>query len=165
MPPTFPSYRISSILKNTHVPLGPRRAVSHSQNVFFIESFIGEMAHATAKEFARRCSTCWSRKATGASRCPGWVIFDRRADRTDARHRLLTGRQERITREINKLQAIGQQILRKNSEPRPACPCFGTQTPSTFGAGTDDALTRESRWQDTTPSPAGEQRPNPGRLL
>jgi hypothetical protein len=119
MPPTFPSYRISSILKNTHVPLGPRRAVSHSQNVFFIESFIGEMAHATAKEFARRCSTCWSRKATGASRCPGWVIFDRRADRTDARHRLLTGRQEQITREINKLQAIGQQILRKNSEPPP----------------------------------------------
>ena len=54
MPPTFPSYRISSILKNTHVPLGPRRAVSHSQNVFFIESFIGEMAHATAKEFAHR---------------------------------------------------------------------------------------------------------------
>jgi hypothetical protein len=36
MPPSFPNYRITSILKNTHVPLGPWRAPSHSQNVFFI---------------------------------------------------------------------------------------------------------------------------------
>jgi isoquinoline 1-oxidoreductase beta subunit len=45
-----PNYRIVSILKNTHVPLGPWRAPGHSQNVFFMESFIDEMAHATGKD-------------------------------------------------------------------------------------------------------------------
>jgi len=50
MPPSFPNYRVTSILKNTHLPLGPWRAPSHSQNVFFIESFIDEMAHATGKD-------------------------------------------------------------------------------------------------------------------
>ena len=37
-------------MKNTHVPLGPWRAPGHSQNVFFMESFIDEMAHATGKD-------------------------------------------------------------------------------------------------------------------
>jgi isoquinoline 1-oxidoreductase beta subunit len=46
----FPNYRIVSILKNTHVPLGPWRAPGHNQNVFFMESFIDEMAHATGKD-------------------------------------------------------------------------------------------------------------------
>jgi hypothetical protein len=66
----------------------------------------------------------------------------------------LTACQDQITRVINKLQAIGQQILRKNSElPPAACPCFGTQTCSAFGAGSDDALTGESgRRKTPTPS-------------
>jgi isoquinoline 1-oxidoreductase beta subunit len=46
----LPNYRIVSILKNTHVPLGPWRAPGHSQNVFFMESFIDEMAHASGKD-------------------------------------------------------------------------------------------------------------------
>jgi isoquinoline 1-oxidoreductase beta subunit len=46
----LPNYRIVSILKNTHVPLGPWRAPGHSQNVFFMESFIDEMAYATGKD-------------------------------------------------------------------------------------------------------------------
>jgi isoquinoline 1-oxidoreductase subunit beta len=46
----LPNYRITSILKNTHVPLGPWRAPGHSQNVFFIESFVDEMAHAAGKD-------------------------------------------------------------------------------------------------------------------
>jgi isoquinoline 1-oxidoreductase beta subunit len=46
----LPNFRIVSILKNTHVPLGPWRAPGHSQNVFFMESFIDEMAHATGKD-------------------------------------------------------------------------------------------------------------------
>jgi isoquinoline 1-oxidoreductase subunit beta len=46
----LPNYRIVSILKNTHVPLGPWRAPGHSQNVFFMESFIDEMAHAAGKD-------------------------------------------------------------------------------------------------------------------
>jgi isoquinoline 1-oxidoreductase subunit beta len=46
----LPNFRLVSILKNTHVPLGPWRAPGHSQNVFFMESFIDEMAHAVAKD-------------------------------------------------------------------------------------------------------------------
>src|SRR3984957_9533844 len=46
----LPNLRLVSILKNTHVPLGPWRAPGHSQNVFFMESFIDEMAHAMAKD-------------------------------------------------------------------------------------------------------------------
>jgi isoquinoline 1-oxidoreductase subunit beta len=46
----LPNFRLVSILKNTHVPLGPWRAPGHSQNVFFIESFIDEMAHASGKD-------------------------------------------------------------------------------------------------------------------
>jgi isoquinoline 1-oxidoreductase subunit beta len=46
----FPNYRVVSIIKNTHVPLGPWRAPGHSQNVFFMESFVDEMAYATGKD-------------------------------------------------------------------------------------------------------------------
>jgi isoquinoline 1-oxidoreductase subunit beta len=46
----LPNYRVTSILKNTHVPLGPWRAPGHSQNVFFMESFIDEMAYAAGKD-------------------------------------------------------------------------------------------------------------------
>ena len=46
----LPNLRVVSILKNTHVPLGPWRAPGHSQNVFFIESFIDEMALASGKD-------------------------------------------------------------------------------------------------------------------
>jgi isoquinoline 1-oxidoreductase beta subunit len=46
----LPNFRLVSMLKNTHVPLGPWRAPGHSQNVFFIESFVDEMAHATGKD-------------------------------------------------------------------------------------------------------------------
>jgi isoquinoline 1-oxidoreductase beta subunit len=46
----LPNFRLVSMLKNTHVPLGPWRAPGHSQNVFFVESFIDEMAHAVGKD-------------------------------------------------------------------------------------------------------------------
>src|SRR5258705_5077331 len=46
----LPNFRVISILKNTHVPLGPWRAPGHSQNVFFMESFIDEMAYAARKD-------------------------------------------------------------------------------------------------------------------
>lgn len=46
----LPNYRVISMLKNTHVPLGPWRAPGHSQNTWFMESFIDEMAHAAGKD-------------------------------------------------------------------------------------------------------------------
>jgi isoquinoline 1-oxidoreductase subunit beta len=46
----IPNLRITSILKNTHVPLGPWRAPGHCQNAFFMESFVDEMAHAAGQD-------------------------------------------------------------------------------------------------------------------
>jgi isoquinoline 1-oxidoreductase subunit beta len=46
----LPNLRVTSIVKNTHVPLGPWRAPGHCQNVFFMESFIDEMALAAGKD-------------------------------------------------------------------------------------------------------------------
>jgi isoquinoline 1-oxidoreductase beta subunit len=46
----LPNFRILTMLKNTHVPLGPWRAPGHSQNVFFVESFVDEMAYAAGKD-------------------------------------------------------------------------------------------------------------------
>jgi isoquinoline 1-oxidoreductase subunit beta len=46
----IPNLRITSILKNTHVPLGPWRAPGHCQNAFFMESFVDEMALAAGQD-------------------------------------------------------------------------------------------------------------------
>jgi isoquinoline 1-oxidoreductase subunit beta len=46
----IPNLRVASIVKNTHVPLGPWRSPGHSQNAFFMESFIDELAHAAAQD-------------------------------------------------------------------------------------------------------------------
>jgi hypothetical protein len=69
-------------------------------------------------------------------------------------------------------QTAGDRTANPSQEfraPAAACPCFGTQTRSAFGAGSDDALTGESGPEDTDPISAmqlaGEQRPNLGRLL
>ena len=69
----LPNFRVVSILKNTHVPLGPWRAPGHSQNVFFMESFIDEMAHAAGKDpvaFRRELLGASPRLPAGA-RSPG----------------------------------------------------------------------------------------------
>jgi isoquinoline 1-oxidoreductase beta subunit len=46
MPYELPSYLVDFAMRNTHVPVGVWRSVNHSQNAFFKESFIDEMAHA-----------------------------------------------------------------------------------------------------------------------
>jgi isoquinoline 1-oxidoreductase subunit beta len=46
MPYDLPSYLVDFAMRNTHVPVGVWRSVNHSQNAFFKESFIDEMAHA-----------------------------------------------------------------------------------------------------------------------
>ena len=46
MPYDVPNYRAEFAERNTHVPVGFWRGVSHSHNAFFKESFIDEMAHA-----------------------------------------------------------------------------------------------------------------------
>ena len=46
MPYRIPNYLVELAMVSTHVPVGVWRSVNHSQNAFFKESFIDEMAHA-----------------------------------------------------------------------------------------------------------------------
>jgi isoquinoline 1-oxidoreductase beta subunit len=41
-----PNQRVEYVMKNTPVPVGFWRSVGHSQNAFFMESFVDEIAHA-----------------------------------------------------------------------------------------------------------------------
>jgi isoquinoline 1-oxidoreductase beta subunit len=45
-----PNYEVSYAMRATHVPVGFWRSVNHSQNGFFRESFIDEMAHAAEQD-------------------------------------------------------------------------------------------------------------------
>ena len=46
-PYQFTNFQVDYVMKNTHVPVGFWRSVGHSQNGFFMESFIDEIAHAS----------------------------------------------------------------------------------------------------------------------
>ena len=46
MPYDVPNYLVDFAMRNTSVPVGVWRSVNHSQNAFFKESFVDEMAHA-----------------------------------------------------------------------------------------------------------------------
>jgi len=50
MPYDVPNYLVDFAMRNTHVPVGVWRSVNHSQNAFFKESFIDEMAHAAGAD-------------------------------------------------------------------------------------------------------------------
>jgi isoquinoline 1-oxidoreductase beta subunit len=47
MPYEVPHYLADYAMRNTHVPVGFWRCVNHTQNCFFRESFVDELAHAT----------------------------------------------------------------------------------------------------------------------
>ncbi|HWF65545.1 MAG TPA: molybdopterin cofactor-binding domain-containing protein [Rhizomicrobium sp.] len=47
---TIPNWYTGQILKNTHVPVAYWRSVGGSQNCFYMESFIDELAHAAGKD-------------------------------------------------------------------------------------------------------------------
>jgi isoquinoline 1-oxidoreductase beta subunit len=46
----FGAYRLDYSMRHNHFPTGPWRAVGATQNAFFMESFIDEIAHATSKD-------------------------------------------------------------------------------------------------------------------
>ena len=50
MPYDVPNYRVDFAMRNTHVPVGVWRSVNHSQNAFFKESFVDEMAFAAGTD-------------------------------------------------------------------------------------------------------------------
>ena len=57
MPYAVPNYRVDHAVRNTPVPAGRWRGVSHTHNAFFKECFIDEMAHAAGQDpylFRRR---------------------------------------------------------------------------------------------------------------
>ena len=45
-----PNYRVEYAMRTTHVPVGFWRSVNHSQNGFFRECFVDEMAHAVSQD-------------------------------------------------------------------------------------------------------------------
>ena len=49
-PYAFPNIRMEYAMRNTHVPPGPWRAVAHTHNPFFRESFIDELALAAGQD-------------------------------------------------------------------------------------------------------------------
>jgi isoquinoline 1-oxidoreductase beta subunit len=50
MPYDFGSYRVDYAIRNTPVPVGYWRCVNHTQNCFFKESFVDELAHAAGRD-------------------------------------------------------------------------------------------------------------------
>jgi len=46
----IPNIRVGAMLKNTHVPVGFWRSVGSSQNAFFMESYVDELAHAAGQD-------------------------------------------------------------------------------------------------------------------
>jgi isoquinoline 1-oxidoreductase beta subunit len=50
MPYEVPHYLVDFAMRNTHVPVGFWRCVNHSQNCFFRESFLDEIAHAAGAD-------------------------------------------------------------------------------------------------------------------
>jgi isoquinoline 1-oxidoreductase beta subunit len=50
IPYAIPAVRVGCMLKNTHVPVLFWRSVGSSQNAFFVESFIDELAHTAGKD-------------------------------------------------------------------------------------------------------------------
>ena len=50
MPYDVPNYLADCAMRTTHVPVGFWRCVNHSQNCFFKESFVDEMAHAAGHD-------------------------------------------------------------------------------------------------------------------
>ena len=50
MPYDVPNYLADYSMRNTHVPVGFWRCVNHTQNCFFKESFVDEMAHAAGAD-------------------------------------------------------------------------------------------------------------------
>lgn len=50
MPYDVPNYLVDYVVKHTHVPLGMWRAINYTQNGYYKESFIDEMAHAAGAD-------------------------------------------------------------------------------------------------------------------
>jgi isoquinoline 1-oxidoreductase beta subunit len=50
MPYAVANYHVDYVVRRTHVPLGVWRSVNYMQNIFFLESFVDELAHAAERD-------------------------------------------------------------------------------------------------------------------
>jgi isoquinoline 1-oxidoreductase beta subunit len=50
MPYDLPNFFVDGTMRNAHVPVGPWRGLDYSQNTFFRESFVDELAHAGGQD-------------------------------------------------------------------------------------------------------------------
>jgi len=50
MPYAMPNYRVDYAVRETAVPLGVWRGINYTQNVFYLECFVDEMAHAAGSD-------------------------------------------------------------------------------------------------------------------
>ena len=78
MPYAIRNVRIEYAMRNTHVPVGFWRSVNHTQNAFYKECFVDEMAHAAGQDpyqYRRRLLTGKTRELnvlTTAAEKAGW---------------------------------------------------------------------------------------------
>jgi isoquinoline 1-oxidoreductase beta subunit len=82
----IPNLRVGCMMKNTHIPVGFWRAVGSSQNAFFMESYIDELAHAAGKDAYQ------FRRALLAHRPDFIGVLDKIADKGDWGKPLAPGR-------------------------------------------------------------------------
>jgi isoquinoline 1-oxidoreductase subunit beta len=82
----IPNLRVGCMLKNTHVPVMFWRSVGSSQNAFFMESYIDELAHAAGKDPYQ------FRRALLAHRPDILGVLDKIAEKGDWGKRLPAGR-------------------------------------------------------------------------
>jgi isoquinoline 1-oxidoreductase beta subunit len=73
----IPSLRVGCVLKSTHIPVGFWRSVGSSQNAFFMESYVDELAHAVGKDAYQ------FRRALLAHRPDFIGVLDKIADKGD----------------------------------------------------------------------------------
>jgi isoquinoline 1-oxidoreductase beta subunit len=78
MPYAFPNYRLDYVVRPTPVPLGVWRAINYTQNAFYKECFMDEMAHAAGidpYQYRRKLLTNSPRNLAvldAAARHAGW---------------------------------------------------------------------------------------------
>lgn len=82
----IPNVRVGCMLKNTHVPVMFWRSVGSSQNAFFMESYIDELAHAAGQDAYK------FRRALLAHRPDFIGVLDKIAEKGDWGKRLTAGK-------------------------------------------------------------------------
>ncbi|MBX6330008.1 MAG: xanthine dehydrogenase family protein molybdopterin-binding subunit [Pseudolabrys sp.] len=86
IPYAIPNLRVGCMLKNTHVPVMFWRSVGSSQNAFFVESYVDELAHAAGQDPYR------FRRALLAHRPDFLGVLDTIAEKSDWNRPLGPGR-------------------------------------------------------------------------